>query len=337
MHKLLNTMATDMGITPYDNEPEQSYAYRIMYSALGLWCLNSALGDSGEKDGISKTAQSILLHRLLNKYMALCPSVRDMFKGPKNDFAVFIRAIYEQTGYLLTLDNNYNILNHGGQTIHTGEEDWIYFGIPDGQFRVDGLGIHINQGKNETFLYDFLIRDNLTPDEYISANFNECDFIKRDIELSELEFFDTRSAKPISKSWSKRMPSDITMARKDVMGPYYRLMFNDKNEPVLAEEKQFDDSDLMTGAEFRRIYAALRYYHRTPMQMLICPIDDKYTHISILGQIPNREYFYLLLTGWPKRNIGDRNNFIVRNELVPRCVEIMENLGFKIREGEFYG
>lgn len=339
MNKLLNIMAADMGITSYINEPEEMYAYRIIYSALGLWCLKSALGSTGEKDGVSKNTQSILLHNLSEKYIQLVPAIRDMLRGTNRDIAVFIRNIYEQTGYLLTLENNYNILNSGMETVQASESDYIFLGIPDEKYTVNGLGIHSISGQNQVLLNDFLIRDNLTPEEYVEVNYNECDFEKRDIDTSELEFFDAKSSKALSKSWSTRITTDITIARKGQSGPYYRVMFNDNRELVYVEENtDYDSHDKMIGAEFRRLYIALRHHYERPMSVFVCPIDEEYTHISIKGgRIPNREYYYLLLNGWPKSGIEDRYNFIVRNELVTQCAEILNKLGFEIRNGVFYG
>lgn len=38
-------MALDMNIQPYTRESEVSFEYRVTYSALGLWCLKSALSE----------------------------------------------------------------------------------------------------------------------------------------------------------------------------------------------------------------------------------------------------------------------------------------------------
>ena len=45
----------------------------------------------------------------------------------------------------------------------------------------------------------------------------------------------------------------------------------------------------------------------------------------------------LLLNGWPKNGISDRTNFIVRNERIMQIKEVLGNLGFAIRNGDFYG
>ncbi len=227
MNELINIMADDMNIHPYTNEPAEYFGYRVIYSALGLWCLTSALSEKEDKRGISKNAQSILLHDLSKKYVELCPMAKRFIFASRNiDIAVFIRNIYEQTGYLLTLDNNYNVLNNSGETIRVSETDYLYLGLPATCYIVNGLGIHCRNGRHEVKLNDFLIRDSLTPEEYIKVKYDECDFNKRDIDVAELEFFNPFYYGNISNSWHGHMKSNITMARKSKMGPYYKIPIN---------------------------------------------------------------------------------------------------------------
>lgn len=336
---LFETMAKDMEIYPYQGESESSYIYRISFSALGLWCLTYAKAQIQDTEGISKNAQSLLLSKLAEEYIKLCPSIRQFLVGKMDDIAVFIRNIYEQTGYILISDNNYNVLNKGAESIHITDKDYLFLGIPCGKFRVDGLGIHCSNFVNEVLIKDFLIRDSLTPEEYVKANYNLCDFEEREIYPSELEFFDTKSQKASSKSWHKRISSNFTVARKSHIGPYYKVIEGYNNELLYSDDNvNGDNMDCMVGAEFRRLYIALRHYYGKPMLALKCPIDSKYTHIKILGQVlPNREYFYFLLNAWPKDYTNDRYNFIMRNELVPQSMALLEHLGFEIKDGEFYG
>ena len=220
MNELINIMSDDMNIHPYTNEPAEYFGYRVIYSALGLWCLTSALSEKEGKRGISKNAQSILLHDLSKKYVELCPMAKRFIFASRNiDIAIFIRNIYEQTGYLLTLDNNYNVLNNSGETIKVSETDYLYFGLPATYYIVNGLGIHCRNARHEVKLNDFLIRDSLTPEEYIKVKYDECDFNERDIDVAELEFFNPFYYGNISNSWHGYMKSNMTMARKSKMGP----------------------------------------------------------------------------------------------------------------------
>lgn len=177
MKELINIMAQDMGICSYKHEPDESFEFRVVYSALGLWCLKSALSKKKGEKGISKNAQSILLHELAEKYTNLYPKIKSSVFVSKNaDIAVFIRNIYEQTGYLITLENNYNVLNDSGKTVSFSDTVHLYLGLPEEECKVNGLGIHIKNKKKDIRLNDFLVRDSLTPEEYIKVNFDECDF-----------------------------------------------------------------------------------------------------------------------------------------------------------------
>ncbi len=338
MNELIDIMSDDMNIHPYTNEPAEYFGYRVIYSALGLWCLTSALSEKEGKRGISKNAQSILLHDLSKKYVELCPMAKRFIFASRNiDIAIFIRNIYEQTGYLLTLDNNYNVLNNSGETIKVSETDYLYFGLPATYYIVNGLGIHCRNGRHEVKLNDFLIRDSLTPEEYIKVKYDECDFNERDIDVAELEFFNPFYYGNISNSWHGYMKSNMTMARKSKMGPYYKTIRKEDGTLLFADDGSEDELDALTGAEFRRLYIALRYHYDNPMQLLICPIDEAYSYIRILGQLPNREYFYLLMNAWPRYGFFDRNHFIIRNELTIQTAEVLGAIGFTARKGEFYG
>ena len=316
-------MADDMGICPYANEAAESYGYRVIYSALGLWCLKSALSEKENIKGISKSAQS----HLLQKYIEMCPTSKHFLFGSRTmDVAVFIRNIYEQTGYLLTLDNNFNVLNNTGETVGFSDIDHLYLGIPAVDYSLNGLGIHCSCKSNEIKLKD-----------YMKINYDECDFDERDIDIDKLEFFNPFYCGNVSKAWQKRMTCSRTIARENTIGPYYRVMRIEDGKLLYADENRSDELDALTGAEFRRLYIAIKKHYDNPMQLLICPIDEEYSHIKILGQLPNREYYYLLMNAWPKKGFSDRNNFIIRNKLTAQITAVLGALGFTVRDGEFYG
>ena len=294
-----------------------------------------------EKEGkkeISKNAQTILLHSLLDRYLNVCPLAKRFLTGIRNvDIAVHIRNVYEQMGYLVTLEDNQNVLNQGGETIRITDKDSIFLGIPKEEYWMNGLGIHIKNSGREIPLTEYLVRDNLMPEEYLMSCFNICDFDEKDIDCLELEFFNPFYRGKISEAWKKYRNADMTIARKSPIGPFYRAMEDTDGRLVFAIENNNDYIDSKTGAEFRRIYIALRGYYLNPMIVYICPIDKEYSHIKILGQIPNREYYYMLLNAWPQKSFTDRNNFIIRNELTTQVISLLTNIGFKAREVHAHG
>lgn len=247
-------MSENMNISAYTGESEGAYEYRILYSALGLWCLTSALSEKEGKKEISKNAQTILLHSLLDRYLNVCPLAKRFLTGIRNvDIAVQIRNVYEQMGYLVTLEDNQNVLNQGGETIRITDKDSIFLGIPKEEYWMNGLGIHIKNSGREIPLTEYLVRDNLMPEEYLMSCFNICDFDEKDIDCLELEFFNPFYRGKISEAWKKYRNADMTIARKSPIGPFYRAMEDTDGRLVFAIENNNDYIDSKTGAEFRRI------------------------------------------------------------------------------------
>ena len=70
MNELLKTMAKDMGIQFYDDESLASFAYRIIYSALGLWCLHFAASMREGVYGMSKKGLTRAVNDLLKDKIA---------------------------------------------------------------------------------------------------------------------------------------------------------------------------------------------------------------------------------------------------------------------------
>ena len=90
MNELIRSMSSDMKIIPYEGETQESCVYRIIYSALGRWCLESARAEGG----ISKHGQTILLNDLTEKYCELFPAIKEMlFQENETPLSVFIRHL----------------------------------------------------------------------------------------------------------------------------------------------------------------------------------------------------------------------------------------------------
>ena len=339
MQELLGVMSSDMNISEYYGEPMDNFAYRVIYSALGLWCLKVAQRSKSGGNGVSKNAQTLVIHDLLEKYIGLYPEIERFFSARKNtDVAIFIRTVYEQTGYLMSTEGNHCVLAMSEREICLSTNKYLFFGIPDGNLSMNGFGVFTDfENENVESLQDFLIRDNLSTDEYVEANYDICDFEPREIDESTLEFFDPKMRTSPSKAWQNYMEVDLTMARQGLSGPYFRIMRDSEGQLLFADEFEGDKGGSFTGYEYRRLYMALNDYYGSPMLAYLCPIDEIYSHIRFLGHLPNREYYLMLLCGWPKYSIEDKTNFIIKNEMLPALLPILKNIGVNVKRGEFRG
>jgi hypothetical protein len=335
MNDFLTTMSTDMDIGRYQNESDDSFIFRLCYSALGQWCLRTAQNLSNGIVGTTKHNLTIVLNELLQRYLELFPSVANRFINANNqqaDLPVHIRRVYEETGYLLTDDNSRNQLANFGRSIIIGNNS-LFFGVPNMAFTVNGLGVFSTPTLYKFTAREFLIRDTLTYEEYFQSRFNIIDFYERDINIDELEFFNPLSNNIPSLSWSKEMETDCSVARKSVIGPFYRVMRESDTSLLFAEEPIEPQNDSLISYEYRRLYYALKVHYGNPLNAKVVTKDSKYSEIKINGYLPNREYYYLLLLSWPVNHAFDKVNFLVKNCFVAEVTSTLRNIGIDVKGG----
>lgn len=330
----LKAMSVDMNIPRFQNESDESFVYRLCYSALGQWCLTTAKNATGFSIGTTKNKQTIVLNDLLARYTDLFPDISERFIDTSNqqsNISVCIRRVYEETGYLLTDEDNHNRLANYGRSIKIGNQA-LFFGLPREPYTVNGLGVFSSPSEYVVTVKDFLIRDSLTCEEYFQTQFDLIDFYDRDIDIEGLEFFNPLSNNVPSRSWNKSLETDCSIARKTETGPFYRIMrtpegiqFSD--EPVEAQ------SDSFISHEYRRLYFAMKAHYGNPLKATITKLDNRYSKILLSGHLPYREYYFILLLAWPERSAFDKVNFIIRNSLLGEAHTVLEYIGIEIKGG----
>lgn len=334
MNELLKTMSADMKIPRFQNESTESFIYRLCYSALGLWCLSQGKNHDGTNNGTTKHNQTIVLNELLMRYKELFPMVVDRFvdtSSQPTSLSVAIRRAYEETGYLITDENNHNQLVNYGRSIKF-DNCSLFFGLPQAIKAINGLGVFSEETEYEITTIEFLIRDSLSCELYFKAQFDPIDFGEREINLQELEIFNPLSNSAPSQSWIKKMTTDCSAARRFESGPFYRVMQTSMgvifaNEPIEAQ------TDVFTSYEYRRLYFALKRHYGNPLSVWVTRLDENYSKIRLGGQLPNREYYLMLLLSWPEHSAFDKANFIIRNCLLKETLGILTNIGFEIKGG----
>ncbi|MEL7566581.1 MAG: hypothetical protein AAGU27_17105 [Dehalobacterium sp.] len=334
MNELLLTMSANMGINRFLGETEDSFIYRVLFSALGQWCLRTAQNISFGVFGTTKHNQTIVLNDLLDKYSKIFPPVADKFIDTSNQqasFPVFIRRIYEETGYLLTDEDNRNEIANYGRSILLGDKA-LFFGLPDSDYTVNGLGVFANPTVYRVSSKEFRIRDDLTYEGFFKSCFDPIDFYDRDIDVNELEFFNPLSHNVPSRSWGKQPQTNCTLARKSELGPFYRVMWI-SGVLQFADEPIEQQSDSFTSYEYRRLYFALKAHYGVPLKSAITRMGEDYSMIRIGGHLPNREYYYLLLLSWPMNGAFDKVSFLAHNDILVEIVDVLKNLGIEIEGG----
>lgn len=327
MNDLWVAMGQDMRISPYDGETDAEYLCRLCFSGLGLWCLKSAQ----VPQGISKSAQTRLLSNLMHEFQMQAAVLSQYFvvgDDQRPQLPVLIRQLYEETGYLLTGENNRNILAEFGRSVSVGRQN-LFFGVPSSIFMMNGLGVFSQAGPYCSSIRELLIRDELDAEEYFSACFNLCDFEKRGLDISEFEFFLPRKHASPSHCWGYACDVDCTVARQSEIGPYYRLMRLSTSAVLFCSEDSDTAPESLLSGDYRRLYYSLKAHYGCPSIARISAVGSGYSLLTLPGYLPNREYYFLLLTAWPKRTAFDRTQFVVRNEFLDDILKLLHKLGIE--------
>lgn len=329
MNSLIKVMATDMDIRPFTHESEESFCYRVLFSALGRWCLLLSYTDGDT--GVSKRYQTLRLNEILSEYVKLSP-VEKAFYIEDNNFTVFIRNVYEELGFFETLKNGYIQLRHNPYLVDLAETKLI-IGY---SFKAKSTGLGLQaQHNNETSISwrEYLGRDNIRVNDYIDANYNIVRFEPKTIDRETLQFFNPIIDRAPSNSWQKTMATDKTIARCSEQGPYYYVVESD-GETLFSEEIKSQTDESIDAFEYRKMYLALKQYYGYPTRATITRLDDHYSELIIRAHLPNREYYMLLQLCWPKDVFNNKYAFIIENDQLPAAKLLLTNIGINIQLGD---
>lgn len=170
MNELIKSMSADMGISPYSSESENSFIYRVLFSGLGQWCLRISAGSQNGISGTTKHNQTLILNNLISKYIELFPGMEESLRSDDTQLSVLIRHIYQEVGYLFTDDDNRNHLCDIRRVVDTGNSKLCLHSLQKGE--INGLGVFNPEATPSISWREFLIRDSLTPEQYINSKYD---------------------------------------------------------------------------------------------------------------------------------------------------------------------
>lgn len=329
MPNLLSTIARDLSIEPYYGESDSDYCYRVCYSALALSLLYSARSVDSGRMGITKKAQTERVQRVLNEYCKHLGLNADRLIVKSNNFIAHCRKVYEETGYLFPDANGWEVIASNGRTVPVGAGH-LYFGIPNDISFALGLGFYTNSPLNETPLFEVFLRDTLTSDEYLAGLYNPLDFEYRDIDQSELEFFNPSLKKPPSSSWGAEMLTKQTVARSITSRTMYRVICDDDGKLLFSDISTLPEKGSLTSYETRRLLFALKEQYGEPVIAWFYRIDENYYEIKLSAHLPTREYYFLLLCAWPQNNAFNQIRYITTAETIQTTEMMLHNIGVRI-------
>ena len=330
MDKLIEQISCDLKIPTYSGESYDAFCQRIIYSALGIWCLNYTNRMVENQTGISKNALTRKISTLLDSYLNIFPNTQNYFKS-NNFVGLHIRQVYEELGYLI-LDDQMLKTAPFGRGLKLDNERYLYYGLQNNFEYMSGLALVTSRAKYVESITNVLVRDEINPIAYVKANYDPVFFDKCDSVVDGLLFFDPLRSGNISSSWIDEPTTELTIAKNEQLNVFYRVICKEGKILYYLTEKVSSDKESIFGYDYRRLYYSLKYFYGNPFSIKIDEVDENYIKIKSYGRFPNREQYFLSLIGWALNDLDNQDAYIVRKDFYHVIKEAMLQIGIITNE-----
>lgn len=333
-NELIKQLSTDLKISFFKYESEESFYSRLIYSALSDWMKMCILDRTNEKhvDCKSKSYIRIRCEEILQDFLRIFPECRDYFyknsdnneNHPinvlRNKMIVNMELIYKSgniylpKGIIQSINPNYSRIlgidgmrkkSHGITKLVNNIEEKAIEKIPFDDCD-DFYKVLFKNIKWEPF-NDYSIIEVLDPNSTISPYKSWKDVYVMDeyeVYLSKIEINPTQK----EYFWIKKDNNSILISK---INEYY----------VLHQE-------------IRRFILWQRKKHNCPIALKY-QTDGNYTAITFFAQIPLREQNILDTYGWPKDYIQNKFGYIFSNDIWAEIKNMLVDLNFELEEDDY--
>lgn len=327
MNELLERINNELRIIRIKNEGDVDYCCRLIYSELGLRCLTYSMNNKISET--SKTGLTGYINKSLDGFIMLFPEIGDYFRDDATSIGKYIRIIYEETGYLISSKERDSLAEYN-RTIKVGDS-YLLFGITN-IFRMEGLGIYINEKSNFESTIDKITYSNYTDvNDYILNNYENDIFEDVAFDYRSVKYYNPKSKFSNSQSWESKMITDYSICVFDDSGIYYKVKRKD-DKLKICRLNDDSEKDSLFAREYRRLYFGLKYFYKTPSVFTLKKLDQNYYELTLSSKLPNKEQYILLLLAWPIKNVFRTNKYIISKSNKYFIEILLKRIGIKTVE-----
>lgn len=343
--KLIDQMAIDLQIFKFNEEPEESYINRLLYSAIGAWIIqsmkDSRIAPTNQKIGVSKTYLTQKISNIVTEFLTLFPSFINYLDGMSEiEVARIMRENYEKGGFINSEEFGEFIIPAPLKRCFINGE-WLlvrndYQNIVG---KAVGLGVfaknnHLDNVCNigELFCLNLMNAEKWTM-KYIDAlNWREAERVGE-----TTKFFNPIATSIMSKSWDDDFPNNCLVTLYKTNDWDYGFAKRDKNLligvkiPDCLIGNNISETDRLFDNDVRRFMYGLKALYKNHTKILMTKKID-FIEINLYNALPIRELIALQFLGWKKKGICDDYNFLIPVESYETTKHIIENLSITVEE-----
>ena len=346
---IVRKISSDLNINKYNNESNEEYGNRLIYTALAAWARTLVLGKSyADLDDearyanadyhnvdimhiqvrLTQIAYGFLMSTLHSKDWFINSRIKDQCSDLASNIVENLIFCYElsKLNDARRLTNSpIRYANFKNNQLILGGEQWKRSGK---KVISVGLGRWIQTAKSlENYKEIFNLPD-YTSNEYYNILLNSALWKESNLG-GQYKIFKVGTNLFYNKARYdfniSKLPQGIFLLKNIEVDGGYILVKKDKNELYTARlDKWYCDEN-----ETYRIMYALDNNNETPAVFKVKTYDD-YVVLHCHSRLPNSEMRILLMSSWPKRSYNDVFYRIIPKFLWSEIKDMLTSLGIKI-------
>lgn len=347
---IVKKISSDLNINRYNNESNEKYGNRLIYTALATWARTLVLGKSYTDLADEAKYADISYHNIdiMHIQVRLTQIAYGMLMSmPHSEDWISNIGIQDQCSQLASniieklifcyeisklndarrLTNSpIRYANFTNNQLVLGGEQWK---ISDKKLISVGLGRWIQKTKYpENYREIFNIPD-YSPNIYYNTLLKSA-FWKENKLNSQYKIFKIGTNFFYYKAWQdlniSELPQGISLLKNTEVNEGYIIVNRDNNGISTARlDKWYYDEN-----EIYRIMYVLDSYNETPA-VFKAKTYDNYVILHCHSRLPNPEMRILLMSSWPERSYNDDFYRIIPKFLWSEIEDMLTNLGIKIK------
>lgn len=349
MKELINQIATDLAIYPYNDENYEEYGNRLIYCALVSWAKVQVLGSSyTEISGIEKEYPYVSQRYISEKLNLVLEGLVSTIPHSKNWFYInndesnpkeLVKYILQRLIFCYQISKTITTswLTMSPQKIVYFKDYELLLGGTEWNSSRNGacsIGLGVwrkKQLKKDTNYKQVFNIPNCNLKDYCKSL--EKDAPWKECELDyDYEYFNAGKGIWHNKAWGKLdkryIEKGISLIRKkdDTYNKYnYFLLYYNSDIFLISSLDQWYYKE----KEISRIMYALDYYRGKPAQFK-AKQNSEVVQVHCHSQLPNAENRILLMASWPKRTYNDVYYREIPIHIWSDVKEIFNGLGIEI-------
>ena len=346
---IVRKISSDLNINKYNNESNEEYGNRLIYTVLAAWARTLVLGKSytdlydevkyanANYHNVDIMHIQVRLTQIAYGFLMSIPHSKDWFINSSiedqcSDLAstiigslIFCYELSKLNDARRLTNSPIRYANFKNNQLILGGEQWKISGK---NLTFVGLGRWIQTTKLTENYKEIFNIPKYSSDEYYntlvkSAFWKESDLSSRyKIFQVGTGFFYNRAWRDLNKS--KLSQGIFLLKNVEIDGGYILVKkYNNKLYTARLDKWYYDENEIY------RIMYALDSYNETPVVFKVKTYDD-YVILHCHSRLPNPEMRILLMSSWPNRFYNDIFYRIIPRFLWNDIEDMLVNLGIKI-------